>query len=979
MLMGLVTAPLRAAATSSRMALNATTSIAGVAAGTALIAGEAVANAGQAVADAAPDIGALTRAAMGIAVEALGGPPTRRVSANGPRSWIEVRGLDGADGAKVGTAVLAAIRATPGVRQAVLKSAASRIVVTVEADGPSSPELCTVVAEAERSAAPPRSRPSVTSMPGDDAVLIARTAAAAVATASVGLAVTGSVLRLRGLSSAVAVPAALFDQTPRLRREIELRLGADATDLLFAAMNSASAALTASPTAAAAEAVSRAMLAAEAWNARRTWQRHEPGLADDTTPGGAGRLARADTSEPEGSADRYANRAGAIGIGAAVALGVITRNAGTAGAAALVATPKPLRTSREALGCALSRGLNTHHDALVLAPRALRLLDRVDAVVVDPRALYTEELMISRVRGLENSHRSSAWEAARVALEAGRLGAGWHPLSSIPNAGDTGEALVSPIRDPYASAVLAEARRAKIRVVSIEDDGLRSLAQGFDDLYPVDGSVDAALADAVAALTADGATVALVTSPQMRTAHAAHLTIGVLHADHAPPWGADVFVSDLTGAWRVLHALPMARRVSNQAVQLSASSSAIGALMLVPGVIGRGPASVSAGAAAGLWSGFASGAKVFRDPLPHPEPGHDWHALPAAEVRRLLPRPADETEPPRHEAAGFAPARRLSGVASDSWRAVRDFLAEVRTDLDDPITPLLVTGAAASALLGSPVDAALVTSVLVGNAAVAAEQQLHAENIIRRLLAVQEPLARRCLGPLDERRHEKVPADRLRSGDIIEVVGGEVIPADARLLEASNIEVDESTLTGESLPIAKDTAPTPGAPLAERTCMLYGGTTLLSGTGVAVVTAVGAGTEMRRAMAMAPRKSGEIGLHAQLRHITKRALPGQRRWRRHGGPARHVARHTHATRAGRGGLGHRRRGAGRTATGCDAGPTRRRAQAQRQVGAGPKSPFRRGVRPPRCRLLRQDRHSQREPLAGQVGAPAVRVHARPRC
>ena len=80
-----------------------------------------------------------------------------------------------------------------------------------------------------------------------------------------------------------------------------------------------------------------------------------------------------------------------------------------------------------------------------------------------------------------------------------------------------------------------------------------------------------------------------MTTPQMRTAHAAHITIGVLRADHPPPWGADVFVSDLTGAWRLLHALPVARRVRDQAVRLSAASSAIGALMLIPGVSARDP------------------------------------------------------------------------------------------------------------------------------------------------------------------------------------------------------------------------------------------------------------------------------------------------------------------------------------------------------------------------------------------------------
>lgn len=866
MLTRLATAPLRAAATSMQVAMTAGATVAGLTAGTALVVGGVVADAGEAVAQKAAGVGALARAATAVTAEALGGPHARRVSANGARRWIEVRGLDGPDAAAVGAAVLTAVRAMPGVQRAVLNTAASRVVVTVDDGGPSTPQLCEVVAQAEcGAAASPRRRASA-AMAADDAVLIARTAAAAIASAGLGFAITGTVLRVPRLSSALAVPTAVLDQTPRLRRHLEQRLGADATDLLFAVLNSTNAALTSSPTAAAGEAATRAMLAAEAWNARRAWRRREPELAADPSPGGAARLSRL-PAQPEDSADRYADRAGAMGVGAAATLGLLTRNTRLAGAAAMVTVAKPLRTSREAFGCALTRGLDAHHDAVVIAPRALRMLDRIDAVVVDPRALYTEELMITRVRGPRDSHRISAWEAARVALDQGGLSPGWHPLSAIPDAGDHGEALVSPVRDPYASALLAEARRANLRVVSVEDDGLRSLAQGFDLLHPVDGSVDDALADAVNRSAADGTTVALITSADMRSPHAAHLTIGVVRADGRPPWGADVFVGDLTGAWRLLHAVPVARRVSAKAVQLSASSSAIGALMLVPGVVGNGPATVSAGAAAGLWNGFIAGAKVFRDRLPHPEPGHDWHALPATEVTRLLPRPVDGTdsEPPG--------PKRTAGAAAAAWRGARDFLAEVRADLDDPITPLLVTGAMASALLGSAVDAALVTSVLVANAAVSAEQQLHAERTIAHLLAVQEPLARRCTGPVEKRHHEKVPADRLRPGDLIEVVAGEVIPADARLIEAVNIEVDESTLTGESLPVAKDTTPTPGAALAERICMLYGGTTILSGTGMAIVTAVGGGMEIRRAMAMAPRTSGEIGLHAQLRHITKRALP----------------------------------------------------------------------------------------------------------
>jgi len=871
---GLLAAPLRVAAASTRMAVTASAVVAGTAASTALLGGSVAVSMGRSIARAAPDVSALARASAGMAIEAIGGPPARRNSTNGPRRWIEVRGLGGEHASAVATDVLAAVRATPGVRTAFLNRTLARLVVTVDVDGPSAAELCRLVADAEQRDRTRAARQHPASLPGDDALLMGRMAAAAATTVGLGLSLTGSLLRLPRLPDLVAVPPTLADHLPRLRRELERRLGPEGTDVLFGFVNAATAALTLSPTAAAAEAATRTMLAAEAWNGRLTWSRHEPGLGSQPVPDDAASTPRSIPSPPDGPAERYANRIGLAGIGAAAVVGLLSRNLDTAGAAALAAVPKPLRTVREAFGCAMSRGLTAHHDALVLRPGALRTLDRIDAIMIDPRALYTDDLMVSRVLGVQNSLRTHAWEAVRAALDNDGLTPGWHNLADIPGAGSSGEALISPVRDPLAAAVVTEARRSRPRVFSLDDDSLRSLAQGFDQLYPSDASIDHAVAAAVAELKAGGATVALLTTSEMRAAHRSDVTIGVLRHRHPPPWGADVLVSDLTGAWRVLHALLAARAATHSAVRLSASASAIGALMLIPGVPGRSSASMNVGMAASLWFGFRAGAKVFRDPLPEPETGHDWHGLPVAEVQRLLPRPPDEQ--PEETSAWWQklpPVRVLQGATVASWGLVRDFADEMRGNLSDPITPLLATGALASALLGSPLDAVLVGNVLLVNAALSAEQQLHAERILNRLLAVQEPPARRRVGSLDAQRNQKVPAKWLRPGDIIEVHADEVVPADARLLHALNVEVDESTLTGESLPVSKQTEATPGAPLAERTCMLYAGTTLVAGTAVAVVTTIGSRSEMHRALAMAPRKSREIGLQRQLRRITRRALP----------------------------------------------------------------------------------------------------------
>ena len=870
---GLLTAPLRAAAAGSRMAVTATVVTAGAAAGSALLGGTVVAGLGGSLARAAPDVSALARAAAGMAIEAIGGPPARRGTGNGERCWIEVRGLGGKHASQIAADVLAAVRSTPGVQGAFLNRSVARVVVTVEPGGPALAELCRIVADAERRTVGRVGQPP-TSLPGDDAVLMGRMLAAAAALVGLGFSVTGSVLRLRGLPDLVAVPTTMTDQVPRLRRQLEQRLGPEGTDLLFGLVNAATASLTLSPTAAAAEAATRAMLAAEAWNGRLAWRRHEPDLASCPLPDDATGPSSDMLPPVDGPAERYADRAGLVGVGAAALVGLLSRNVDMAGAAALAATPKPLRGAREAFGCAASRGLIAGHGAMVLRPRALRTLDRVDAVMIDPRALYTDELTVSRVLGVQNSRRTRAWDAVRTELGRNGLGPGWHRLADIAGVGGAGEALVSPVRDPLAAAVVTEARRSHPRVISLDDDGLRSLAQGFDDLQPVGESIDESVAAAVDGLKDQGATVLLLTTADMQAAHRADITIGVLRHRRPPPWGADVFVPDLSAAWRVLHALPAARAATDRGIRLSVSTSAIGALMLIPGVPGRGPESVNAGVAAGLWAGFSAATKVFRDPVPEPDASHDWHALPVAEVQRLLPRPPDErTGEASPRWPDMVPIRGLRGAAVSSWNLARDFAGEMRTNLSDPITPLLATGAVASALLGSALDAALVGGVLLANATLSAEQQLHAERILRRLLAVQDPLARRRVGPLDERRHEKIPAKRLRPGDIIEMHADEVIPADARLIDASNVEVDESTLTGESLPVSKQTEATPGAPLAERACMLYAGSTLVAGTALAVVTAVGSRTEVRRALAMAPTKSREIGLQRQLSRITRRALP----------------------------------------------------------------------------------------------------------
>lgn len=85
----------------------------------------------------------------------------------------------------------------------------------------------------------------------------------------------------------------------------------------------------------------------------------------------------------------------------------------------------------------------------------------------------------------------------------------------------------------------------------------------------------------------------------------------------------------------------------------------------------------------------------------------------------------------------------------------------------------------------------------------------------------------------------EVPAEQLVPGDVVAIEAGDVVPADGRLLAAATLEVAESALTGESLPVAKGTEPVAGdeTPLGDRTDMVYMNTNVTRGTGEFVVTA----------------------------------------------------------------------------------------------------------------------------------------------
>ncbi|HEX6248452.1 MAG TPA: HAD-IC family P-type ATPase [Nocardioidaceae bacterium] len=168
-------------------------------------------------------------------------------------------------------------------------------------------------------------------------------------------------------------------------------------------------------------------------------------------------------------------------------------------------------------------------------------------------------------------------------------------------------------------------------------------------------------------------------------------------------------------------------------------------------------------------------------------------------------------------------------------------LVRLVRQMHNPLIYVLLMAGAVTIFLGEYIDASVILAVVAVNTVIGFIQESKAESALDALRSMVHTEARVVRGG----HQRRINSEELVPGDLVLVEAGDKLPADLRLIRQAELQVDESALTGESLPVAKDEVVLPEiTPVADRRNMTYSGTFVTGGTGTGIVVATGAATEL---------------------------------------------------------------------------------------------------------------------------------------
>lgn len=716
-----------------------------------------------------------------------------------------------------------------------------------------------------------------------------------------GVSAAGIALRFSPVPVELASVFSLVDGLPRARHLIEERLGPTVTDVGLSVANAVAQGLGAGPFGLAVDLLHRAQLFTESRAEEQSYaakrdQLHRPGAIHGVVVREPRPVAL-----PAGPIERYADGSTLASLLGAGGVFAATLDPRRAAAMALAGMPKAARLGREAYAATLGRSL-AQRSVIVLDPRVLRRLDRVDTLVIDGDLLVSGRSEVRQVLlapGADHIvvhqriatmfdgtrphdvRRRGSWAIGPVSKlarsrpaviselelqlgESDRLGVAHDGqivavFSLADEVAEGARRLVGAAGEAGVSLVLAGSRFAPLA----ERLGMDTVA-----LVPDGTGLGDGLLTTVLDLQRGGGVVALVAGgPDAGAAlAAADCGIGAWMHGAEVPWAGDLLCpNSLADTEYLVMAMGMAHQASRQSVAIALAGSSVAAVLalLAPGGSAgrRAMTAVNAASVLSLANGTRAGMTLARRAVA-PPPAPRWHELAIEEVfSEVASSPHGLTQAEaRHRHA------RVPRPLPAPLRLGRSILSE----LSNPLTPVLAAGSGLSAAVGSTVDAAIVAGVAGLGSVVGGVQRFAAERAVDALERRTSPEARVLHADSDE--PVVIDAGSLVVGDVITLEAGEAVPADCRIVEAEDLEVDESSLTGESAPVAKDPRPVFAPVMADRSSMLYEGTTIAAGSAKGVVVAIGESTEANAALQAAPAAvSG--GVEARLRELTAMTVP----------------------------------------------------------------------------------------------------------
>ncbi len=218
-------------------------------------------------------------------------------------------------------------------------------------------------------------------------------------------------------------------------------------------------------------------------------------------------------------------------------------------------------------------------------------------------------------------------------------------------------------------------------------------------------------------------------------------------------------------------------------------------------------------------------------------PAQEWHALETQEVLRAL-----ETDRDGLTSEEAAARRERYGKNVLRERKPKSIWYMLWEQLKDVMIIILLLAAVVSIIFADYAEAAVIFVIVIINAVIGIVQEKKAADALNSLKTLSAPTAR----VLRDGEEHMLPASELVPGDVVLLSDGCVIPADLRLISEANLSVQESALTGESVPVEKDALVVlpSDAPLGDRVNMAYSSSVSINGTGVGVVVETGMRTQV---------------------------------------------------------------------------------------------------------------------------------------